>query len=341
MCLLLRLFSKMKKFFLYISIIAVFLFLGSYTKLYSWGFFAHKRINRIAVFTLPPEMIHFYKHHIEFITEHAVDPDKRRHAVEGEAERHFIDIDRYYHFGKDPFEVIPEKWTEAVLKFTEDTLKANGILPWHIDKMARKLTDAFREENVDKILKVSSDLGHYIGDAHVPLHTTENYNGQLTGQKGIHGLWESRLPELFADDYDYFTGKAKYIDNPLKTAWGIIRNSFSAKDSVLLFEAALNEKFPADKKWAYEKRGSSLTKVYSLEYSEAYNKMLNGMVERRMRETILMIGSYWYTSWVNAGQPDLDALIDKKLPDKLKESPIKGEEEIKNSGKIKNLKEHE
>jgi len=73
----------------------LFLFIFSIETADSWGFFAHKQINRIAVFTLPTELIGFYKDNIEFITEHAVDPDKRRYAVTGEAERHFIDLDRY------------------------------------------------------------------------------------------------------------------------------------------------------------------------------------------------------------------------------------------------------
>jgi len=42
-------------------------------------------INRLAVFTLPPEMLTFYKHHIQFITQEAVSPDRHRYAVEGEA----------------------------------------------------------------------------------------------------------------------------------------------------------------------------------------------------------------------------------------------------------------
>jgi len=47
-------------------------------KVERWGFYGHKRINRVAIFTLPPEMFGFYKEHIEYLTEHAVDPDKRR-----------------------------------------------------------------------------------------------------------------------------------------------------------------------------------------------------------------------------------------------------------------------
>jgi hypothetical protein len=33
------------------------------------------------------------------------------------------------------------------------------------------------------------------------------------------------------------------------------------------------------------------------------------MVERQMRSAIRMIGDLWFTAWVEAGQPDLSALI--------------------------------
>lgn len=275
-----------------------------------WGFFAHKQINRIAVFTLPAELIGFYKSNIEFITEHAVDPDKRRYAVKGEAPRHFIDLDRY---GESPLDSIPRKWEDAVAKYSEDTLMEHGIVPWHIDVMVKRLTIAFRSGNFDRILRTSADLGHYIGDSHVPLHTTKNYNGQLTNQRGIHGFWESRLPELFNEDYDYFVGKAVYIEDPLALAWETVAESFAAKDSVLLFEAALNEQYSQDKKYTFENRGASLMRVYSEEYSQAYHDMLDGMVERRMRKAIITVGSLWYTAWVNAGQPDLDKFNGKEL----------------------------
>ena len=180
-------------------------------KVERWGFYGHKRINRVAIFTLPQEMFGFYKEHIEYLTEHAVDPDKRRYAVEGEAQCHYIDLDHYYVKDQDIFSIMPRKWYDAVAKYSEDTLQAYGIVPWHINVMKLKLQKAFESKNVDLILKYSADIGHYIGDAHVPLHTTENYNGQLTNQKGIHGLWESRLVEINAEDYDYFVGKGVYV----------------------------------------------------------------------------------------------------------------------------------
>ena len=273
-----------------------------------WGFYGHRRINRIAIFTLPPEMFGFYKDHIEFITDHAVDPDKRRYAVEGEAQRHYIDIDHYYIRDYDVFDLIPHHWNEAVEKYTEDTLQAYGIVPWHIQTMKFRLQKAFEEKNVDLILKYSAEIGHYIADAHVPLHTTENYNGQLTNQKGIHGLWESRIVELNADNYDYFIGKSFYISKVNDFAWEAVQSSHLALDSVFKLEKEVSSEFPSDKKYSFESKGNTTAQVYSIAFCQAYNKSMNGMVEKRMRKAILAVGSMWFTAWVDAGQPDLSKL---------------------------------
>ena len=64
-------------------------------KSFCWGFYAHQKINYYATFLLPPEMLVLYKPNIDFISEHAVDPDKRRYISKDEAPRHFIDIDHY------------------------------------------------------------------------------------------------------------------------------------------------------------------------------------------------------------------------------------------------------
>ncbi len=295
-------------------IIFPFLIATSYgdSKQIKWGFFGHQRINRIAVFTLPPEIFGFYKEHIEYLTEHAVDPDKRRYAVEGEAQRHYIDLDHYYQTGQDVFSIIPKKWNDAVEKYSEDTLQNYGIVPWFIPIMKSRLQKAFEDKNIDLILKYSADLGHYIADAHVPLHTTQNYNGQLTGQKGIHGLWESRLVELNAENYSYFVGKSKYISNVLNQAWEAVKESHLALDSVLKMEVKVSKTFESDKKYSFEQRGNVTIPVYSYEFSQAYHQLLNGMVERRMKEAILLVGSVWYTAWVDAGQPNMNELLHQK-----------------------------
>ncbi len=296
-----------------------YLFLLIPSLLFAWGFWGHRRSNRISVFCLPEPLLLFYKNYIEYITDEAPKPDERRFAVEGEAPKHYIDID---HFGEYPFSEVPRKWKDAVAKFSEDTLIAYGILPWNIQWNYYELVKAFKQKNVPKILKISADLGHYIADAHVPLHTTENYNGQFTGQKGIHGFWESRIPELFGDTWDYYVGKARYIEDPLEEAWETVLESHRLVDSVLSIEKELSEKFPEDKKYSFEKRGNTNVRVYSYEFSKAYYEALNGMQEKRLQMSVYRIASYFYSAWIDAGRPSVAELL-KQKPELMYEKIIK------------------
>ena len=292
-------------------LLAAFLLLSS--RAFCWGFYAHQKINYLAVFLLPPEMMVLYKPNISFLEEHAVDPDKRRYAVPDEGPRHYIDID---HYGKYPYDSLPRRWKDAVAKFTEDSLKAFGIVPWHVQTMLYRLTDAFREKNFSKIMKNSAEIGHYIADAHVPLHANSNHNGQYTNQKGIHGFWESRVPELLADkEWDFFIGKAGYIKNPGDFIWKRVLESARASDSVLSIERELTKKFPSDQKYSFEDRNGNTVRQYSTAFSIAFNNRMDGMIERRMRQSIYAIASFWYTAWVNAGQPDLKDLATIKFTD--------------------------
>ncbi|MFC4141454.1 zinc dependent phospholipase C family protein [Pedobacter mendelii] len=280
----------------------------------SWGFFAHQRINNLAIFTLPSGMIGFYKKNIKYITEHAVDPDKRRYADTLEAPRHYLDVENY----EKSIDSIPEKYNDALAKYGQKHLNANGIIPWQIQRTYYSLVKAFTNRDSIKILKYSADLGHYIGDAHVPLHTTSNHNGQLTNQVGIHAFWESRLPELFSTSYNFIVGKANYIENPLKEAWKIVKHTHSLVDTVLTFEAKLAASFPSDKKYSFSERNNIVLKQYSVEYSKIYHDKMNRMVEKQMRSAIIEIGSFWYSAWVDAGQPELKNLIITDLDSKEK-----------------------
>jgi hypothetical protein len=280
---------------------------------FCWGFYAHKKINWFAVFLLPPEMISLYKPQIDFLFEHAVDPDKRRYAIPVEGPRHFIDID---HYGTYPYDALPRKWNEAVSKYSEDSLNAYGIVPWWLQTMLGRLTNAFKEKNQSKILKLSAEIGHYVADSHVPLHANTNHNGQYTDQKGIHGFWESRIPELLAENsWDFFIGKAEYIKDPADYIWKRVLESAAASDTVLKYEKQLTADFPADQKYSFEERNGVIIRQYSAAFSKAYDAKLKGMIERRMRQSIFSVASFWYTAWVNAGQPDLKNLSNKEFTD--------------------------
>ncbi|TAD96590.1 MAG: S1/P1 Nuclease [Bacteroidetes bacterium] len=288
-----------------------------------WGFFAHQFINKTAIFLLPPEMFGFYKFHLQYLAENAVNPDKRRYAVEGEAPKHYIDLDVY---GDSAVWKMPRYWKQAVEFYCEDTLLAYGIVPWHLQHMKYRLTEAFKERNAGKILAISADLGHYIGDANVPLHTTENYNGQKTNQYGIHGFWESRLPELFYKEYDFFfENKANYLKNTQLEAWRAVMNAHFALDSVFRFEKELTKEFGDDRKYSFETRNGMLSKVYSREFSTAYHDRLNGQVERQMRSAIQMVADFWFTCWVDAGQPNLDQLLNENFEPDIESDSSKNE----------------
>lgn len=269
---------------------------------FCWGFYAHQKINYYAVFLLPPQMLLFYKQNIGFVSEHAVDPDKRRYLIPEEGPRHYIDLDRY------AADSLPQGWDSAVAKFTGDTLQAHGTVPWWVQTMKARLTHAFKEKDGAKILKLSAEIGHYIADAHVPLHASSNHNGQLTDQTGIHGFWESRLPELLAEkEWDFFIGHADYVKNTADFIWKRVRESAAAADTVLKVEKALAQTFPAAR-YAFELRNGAVQRQYSSAYAKAYNNGLKGMVERRMRSSVYAVASFWYTAWVDAGQPDLSLL---------------------------------
>lgn len=293
----------------------------------SWGFFAHKLINQHAIYTLPAELAGFFKIHHDAIRDKAIDADKRCYVDSLESPRHYIDIDKYLEPGPDS---IPIHWSKANEKFGERLLIARGIVPWQIYFSYQRLTQAFVARDVDLIIKHAADLGHYLADAHVPLHTTQNYNGQFSNQIGIHALWESRIPEMFADSYNLSVGRASYIEDPLALAWTIVRESNQLVASVLAIEKKLSLEFPKHLARTYLLRNNSLSLTYSDAYVAAYHKRMRGMVEQRLQQSILRLGSYWFSAWVDAGQPSFD-LASLPSPEVLKvdleDQPIIGRQE--------------
>jgi hypothetical protein len=274
----------------------------------SWGFSAHRWSHEAAMQILPEPLFGFFKRNHDWVVQHAVDADLRKHNVIGEAEKHYIDLDRYD-------SVPPVHWTAAVELYGDSTLKANGIAPWAAWWTYKSLVKAFSEKDRTAIFRHAVDLGHYVGDLHVPLHTTENYNGQLTGQDGIHGLWETQLPEKHIETYDLLVGsalhRARFLDSPRAVMWGIAERSFDAVDSVLRFEADLTQSMGEAKKYAFVERGRSVVKQCSPDFIDAYAEALDGQVERRLQLTSQCIGDLWFSAWIEAGEPQLPMSIER------------------------------
>lgn len=301
-----------------IYFILITFFLSPFHKQQKWGFFGHRKINELAIYTLPPELGNFYKLHAEQLIELAVAPDQRRYIVKEEGAKHYIDLDRYDSLP------LPKYWNEAVDVYGEELLRSQGIVPWNTYFVYHRLVKAMSDKNYERIVRLSADLGHYVADAHVPLHTTSNYNGQLTGQLGIHAFWESRLPELYFESYDLFAGRAAYVDDVQAELWETVMESHTFVDSVLTLEASITHKVGEDKKYAHIIKGKRSVRVPSEYFCKEYNQQGGGLVEQRMRQAIVRVGSLWLSAWVDAGMPVLGSGegLAIESPDSAKYEPV-------------------
>jgi hypothetical protein len=321
--------SKIKSIFIAFSIISItFLSL-------SWGIFGHEHINKSAVFALPQPLQTFFYNHIDFVTQESTVPDLRKYTLKDKAEnpRHFFDVEN---FGNR--DSIPHNFEDAKKKYDQKFLNDNGILPWYIQEITVKLTKAFKEKRKTEILFLASDLGHYIGDAHMPLHTSANHDGQLTNQKGIHALWEARIPEMFGKNYNYHTEEAKYIENVETATWALVMDSHSFVEPLLLADRKTKETFPAENIFQKDDKGNPARNkfndlIFSDEYATKFNEAMNGMVENQMRKAIVATSSFWYTAWVNAGKPNLDDLDLPNLTNRNKKL-LKQDLKLWNKGKV-------
>lgn len=328
----------MKSKFLKITFILL-LIASSAGLVFAWGSWGHKHASRDAVFALPNSMRIFYYNHIDFITEAAVVPDLRRALIndKNEGPRHYIDIED---FGKMPMSSFPKTTKEAYQKYDSAFLNKTGYLPWYIQNMTEKLTQAFKKKNKSEILFLSAELSHYVGDAHVPLHTSSNHDGQLTNQKGIHALWESTIPQMFGDKYNFRVAPAQYITDIPAETWKIITHSHELVDTLLAADKEVRNTVSAENMYKKDETGKTVmfynSPVYSDEYVTKFHDALKGMVEKQLRLTAHDIACYWYTAWVNGGSPDLTSMDDPHLT-KQNRKNYKKELKAWDNGKILNL----
>src|SRR6188474_3212306 len=164
----------------------------------AWGLEVHKFITARAIALLPEEIRPFFEKYATTVVEHSIDPDLWRTAgfVE-EPPRHFLDMDSY---GPYPFKDLPHDYDAAVKRYGLEFVTKNGTVPWRAEEMYKQLVEAFTQMSPysrENIKFFAAVVSHYTADAHVPLHAALNYDGQLTGQWGIHSRFESDLFERY------------------------------------------------------------------------------------------------------------------------------------------------
>jgi len=285
----------------------------------SWGFLIHKTVQQLAVYELPNAIKPFFYQNMENLVYNAPRPDIRRNTDSTEATKHFIDLEA---FGPNAANDMPLDWPSALAKYGHDSLVKYGYVPYQVVFMKEKLVKAFKDKNKDSILFYAADLGHYIGDANVPLHTTINYDGQLTNQKGLHSLWESMIPEIEIANYTLYTNhKAAYLKHPDQAIWEAVRRAAILVPDMLAKEKSVSLQFTDAQKFRIQMRRGVETKSYTSEFAKAYAQALQTSINDQLIHSANLIADFYYTAWVDAGKPDLSSIntaFDKTTKKKMK-----------------------
>jgi len=254
----------------------------------AWGFEVHRFITSRAIALLPAELRPFFERYEVQVVEHSVDPDLWRIAGwDAEPPRHFMDMDAY---GPYPFEALPRDFDEAVQRYGRAFVQKNGTLPWRTAEMHAKLVEAFigkapyARENIKFF---SSVVAHYVADGHVPFHAALNYDGQLTGQRGIHSRFETELFERYRERLRPAPGRVVPIGNPRDFMFDTLVTSFSLVQPIL----------DADKALAADRE------MYDDGYFDGFFARTRPALERRLAESITHVASMIVDAWQRAGRP--------------------------------------
>src|SRR5918993_4550311 len=268
----------------------------------AWGFEAHRFIVSRAIDILPEPIRPFFEANRAFVVERAIDPDLWRNAgFTEEPPNHFLDMDAY---GPYPFKDLPRNYDDALRKHGLDKLKQNGLLPWRTYEIAGRLVRGFEALHKNgqyaesDIRFFSAIIGHYVADAHVPLHAVLNYNGQLTGQTGLHYRWEG---ELFVRNEKQLVIKPA----PLKRI---------ANERDFIFETLLESSQLADDVLAADKKAIGNRDVYDDQYFATLFAETRPMFEKRINDAINGVASIITSAWEQAGKPTLTANPPPRTP---------------------------
>ena len=259
-------------------------------KVYAWGWGTHRYINENAVDYLHPEM-DFFQEHSDYLREHSTDPD----VDELPGYYHYIDIDYYPEFFEGTF---PHDWDEAVEQYGYDVIINNGTIPWVIETWTDSLTVLMASGQWETVWQLAAELGHYVADSHQPLHLTLNYNGQLTGNYGIHSRYETHMinPHL--------------SELPLPDSSGIYWSSVI--DSVFRY---IDEIYPyVSEIIAADDLAVDQDPNYNSTYYTILWEELDSLTIIAIHCDIVDLASIWQTAWVNAGSPTLSFNDQQPIP---------------------------
>ncbi len=237
---------------------------------------------------------------------------------------HFINLEKVY--------TGVSRWTDVPAEYSQYRLDAQakgfdpedvGSAPWRVLQLYSLMVEALKmageaqdkqafEDSVNRALTMAGIMSHFVGDLANPHHTTANYDGQLTGQRGLHSYFESDVVTELPFELSALTAKRvskkwlnqyskpernEILSDPQKLVWALVANSHSRLPELLKLDVkhSLIERSTQDKERATRKPVDKIA-----------NRYQKFTIER------LSIGSaalsqLWLLAWQEAGSPDLSA----------------------------------
>jgi hypothetical protein len=273
------------------------------TSIHAWGYDAHKFIVERAIPLLPDALRPLFEANRSIVVEHAIDPDLWRDLFGAQEDpHHFLDFD-WEGYGPYPFAGLPKSLEDAVKKFGKVQVDRNGTLPWRTEEIYGKLKEAFtaypRRGSFGRfdVLFYSAWLGHYVSDAHVPLHAVVDSDGQRTGQRGIHTRFEALLFERYVKQLTLSPRPIEPIRDPLEFTFGALREGTRLVPAIL--EA--------------DRVAIGSRDMYDESYYEAFFKGARGVLERRLDESSAAVAAMIVGAWEAAGKPAAPVRIDDSV----------------------------
>jgi hypothetical protein len=261
---------------------------------YAWGFAGHRLIMARAIDLLPPELKPFFQRFRDEIVVRVVDPDVWRNVGWEDDPNHFVDFGMR-ELGAYPFTDLPRDYDQALAKFGIATLKRVGMLPWREAEMAgnlRRGMEGFKREaqyGTGDVILFAAVAGHYMQDAHQPLHATNNYDGQLTGNTGIHSRFERDLIERFESRLTLNPAAPRAILSPKDKAFDTLLESYRLAEAII----------------AADTEAVAGKDVYDDDYFEKFFAKVKPILERRLSESITATAGVIIGAWEAAGKPVL------------------------------------
>jgi hypothetical protein len=259
---------------------------------HAWGSAAHRYIMGRAIDLLPPELKPFFEHYRDEIVARSIDPDLWRNVGWEDDPNHFVDFGMK-ELGAFPFTALPREYGAALEKFGQSMLNRIGRLPWREAEEFGNLRRAFESfarsgaYGPGDVVLFAPVASHYIQDAHQPFHASENYDGQLTGNSGIHSRFERDLFERFRERLTVSPAPPAAIGNPRDTAFDVLLASYQQVDAIL----------KADSDAVAGKD------TYDDAYFEAFFTRVKPVLERRLAESITATAGLIIGAWESAGKP--------------------------------------